>query len=980
MKKTLRLFILTLVMGLMSVSVVAQDFSGTYTIDLTKGSFTKSNANGTWHSEWSSSEVSGLKLSLNANNMCADNEDANLLCIYSGQSGTCSVAFVAPAGYVVKSYSFDHKLRSDNQTASITLNVNGANYTCAVGNQHVDATAPTDGQAMFTQTGANKGVTYSNFTVTIEKGELELPFQTTTIVNGAFAEGTKWYTMKIKNQFYITDNAGADKIVVSGHGRTDLADSDLWCFTGDEENGYQIYNKQAGATKVLASSTEMMGTTGGSTFPTLQPADALPANYVGVWDFNVSTDFSGVNGFYIALRGHASSIMNLRDGNLAFWTGGSDAGSTIVITDMEDVVVEENVCYVFDNAGSTIPYRIPAIAQASNGNLIAVADYRYSKGDIGSGALDLRYRISTDHGKTWGDIKTLVSKNYNGGGNLHTGYGDPCIVADRESGRVLVMSCSGNVMFPNGQRNNHQGIARFYSYDNGETWSVPHDLSDSIYALFDNCTIGTARSMFVGSGKISQSKTIKVGDYYRIYCAILFKDAAGTNKNYALYSDDFGETWSVLGGVNVAPIPSGADEPKAEELPDGSVLVSSRVSYGRQYNVFHYSNVETGEGEWTVSTFSGSANNGVVGGGGNPVNGEILVVPVKRNSDNKNMYLLLQSLQFGDNRTNVGIYYKELASTADFSSGETVAKNWDGRLQVSNTTSAYTTMVQMDNDTIAFFYEENAYNGGYDMIYKTFSIDSLTNKAYSATNEPVSLDTLKKNALAQEWADVADCVGDKVGNITSAGYASIEAAYEICAANYSEENYAAFKQAISEAETVQLSDRIKYRLRNKLYPTKYLVINASTMTIATLNEANENQLVSFVANEDGTWKIYGEAVNGYVGNTGANETQIPVGAAGASYLVVSNVAGESYLECTTPGGPHPAIHAAGDNIRIVPWTTAADASRWYIEPTDITTDLESVVSESNAAPEVFYDLSGRRVENPKQGIYVTSRKRKVVVK
>ncbi len=948
-----------------------------------------------------------------------------------------------------------------------------------------------------------------------------VPFTPTTIENGEFAAGTQWYTLKIGNTFYISDNDGADHIALSKT-TTDLAAADLWCFVGNDESGYQIYNKQAGAGKVLASSSTMgtlagYGGTGGSTYPTLQDAATLPAGTIGAWDFEQSGEIANAeNGFFMKLHGTNYAVNNFGGINkLAFWTEGKDVNSTIIvelaesaalidltngeftssnanrtwfslwesrvnngltlssgannmeadgnnisvhsgltktctltITAPEDYIVagfsfdfkhntgdtgesitvdgntyavtsnvqhvevnnlenrvatfvqsgnNKGVTYsnfkvilkkgidesagftVFQTTGQAIPYRIPAIAQASNGDLIAVADYRYSKADIGSGNLDLHYRISSDNGKTWSELKTLISYTHNGGGNLHTGYGDPCIVADRESNRVMVLSCSGNVMFPSGQRNHHQGIARFYSEDNGQTWSKPYDLSDSIYALFDNCTIGTAKSMFVGSGKISQSKTIKVGDYYRIYCAVLFKDNNGTNKNYALYSDDFGDTWSVLGGINVAAVPSGADEPKAEELPDGSVLVSSRVNGGRYFNVFHYSDVENGEGEWTVSTFSGSENNGTASPG-YTCNGEILIAPVKRTSDNQNMYLLLQSVPFGSGRQNVGFYYKELSTAADFSTGANVAKDWDGNYQVSYVTSCYSTMVQMANDTIAFLFEENSVNSGYDIVYKTFSIEQITDGAYSATKELLSPDTLQKAALEEEWAAIADYVGNNVGNLTEAGYANIEAAYEACAANYSNETYAAFKQAVTEAETVQLSDAIKYRLRNKQYSTKYLVINSTKMTIATLNEANENQLVSFVKNADGTWKILGEAVNGYVRNTAANETEILVGTSAANYNVVSNIAGESYFECTAPTGPHSCIHAAGDQTRLVPWSSDANASRWYIEPTDLVTDIETVEAATSAQPEVFYDLQGRRVEKPKNGIYITSRKRKVLVK
>lgn len=56
-------------------------------------------------------------------------------------------------------------------------------------------------------------------------------------------------------------------------------------------------------------------------------------------------------------------------------------------------------------ADAKIPYRIPAITKAKNGDLIAVADYRHSGADIGlahNGRIDLHARISKDNGKTWG--------------------------------------------------------------------------------------------------------------------------------------------------------------------------------------------------------------------------------------------------------------------------------------------------------------------------------------------------------------------------------------------------------------------------------------------------------------------------------------------------------------------------------------------------------------------------------------------------
>ena len=121
----------------------------------------------------------------------------------------------------------------------------------------------------------------------------QVPFKATTIENGDFAEGTTWYTMGIgEGAKLIKDNDGADYIAL-GVSTPKGNDDELWCFVGNATDGYAVYNKQAGAGKVLASKTEMnaiagIGGTGGSTYPTMQDAEALPEGYVGRWDFSAS--------------------------------------------------------------------------------------------------------------------------------------------------------------------------------------------------------------------------------------------------------------------------------------------------------------------------------------------------------------------------------------------------------------------------------------------------------------------------------------------------------------------------------------------------------------------------------------------------------------------------------------------------------------------------------------------------------------------
>ena len=924
----------------------------------------------------------------------------------------------------------------------------------------------------------------------------QTPFKVTTIENGEFASGTTWYTMGIGDGAkLIKDNAGADHITL-GTSMPKGADDELWCFVGNDTDGYAIYNKQAGASKVLASKTTMSslsgyGGTGGSTYPTMQDAANLPSGYVGRWDFATSNKIANVNGYFMRIHGTNYAVNNFGGiGKLAFWAEGADAGSTIVFTAAEtsvEILVSKGSFtasnanntwhskwesseladfslstsannmttsgdyiagysgqsgssaytitapeglvvkgYSFDyvntdndgsytltlaaegesyttsatvqhldvevadpartvsftqsgaNKGITfsnfivymkldirtpepafdvfptltsndIPYRIPAITTAKNGNIIAVADYRHSRNDIGmatNGRIDLRARISTDNGETWGEIFDIIQgKGAEGidasNNDMYVGFGDPAIVADRESDRVLVISCSGNVSFPNGQRNNHQGIAHFYSNDNGLNWSTPVDRSESIYSQFDNTQHGPVRAMFVGSGKISQSQYIKVGDYYRIYCAVLVKNVNGTHVNFVLYSDNFGESWTVLGGGEVSPIPSGGDEPKADELPDGSVIISSRTTGGRIYNIFTYTDSEKAEGSWGTSKYSNSNNSGTIAVN-NSTNGEIMFVPAKRKADNKKVYLALQSVPLGSGRANVGIYYKELETLEDFISPDAIAANWDGRHQASYVGSAYSTMTLQHDNNVGFLYEEDTYGtngGGYTIVYKNYSIEYITDSAY-VFDADVDKTAIVAAGIDAKIANFDTNAPIYVGSVDSNSLEAVSALIEAYKEKPSYETYEAINAGIANLPRLEIVAGKWYRIRNsaRSNATLYLNPEASRVSTATSNVSNANQLFTFLPTGNSKeYYLYNGNYQYMLGPLGNNETQPIVttdNAAAGKWKIESTTTGLSSIICQNKTGSNTGLHLAGDNVRLVPWTNNAEASLWYIEPVD----------------------------------------------
>ncbi|MBR1594350.1 MAG: exo-alpha-sialidase [Alloprevotella sp.] len=368
---------------------------------------------------------------------------------------------------------------------------------------------------------------------------------------------------------------------------------------------------------------------------------------------------------------------------------------------------------------SGFPYRIPAIAKAKNGDLIALSDRRPCGNDIGYGRVDILMRVSVDNGATWdGAEEVLVGT---GEGPL-TGFGDACLVADRNRNELTLICCSGDVPYWSNTIDHHQGImvthARYDRSKGSWRWGEPKDISESFYRdLFG----GRVPGMFMGSGRICQSRQVKVGNYYRLYAAMC------THKgNWVVYSDDFGDTWKVLGSAAVSCAPQG-DEPKCEELPDGSVLLSSRKHCGRYFNIFKFTDRKNAVGAWTGVVDSQQAEGGI-SNEGNSCNGEILIVNARRVKGGKKATLALQSMPAGPGRSHVTIYFKDITDPATYRDAKAFAEAWDGSYRVTEKQSAYSTMVQQQDGCIAFLYEEEP--GSYQIVYLPLDIRTITGGLY----------------------------------------------------------------------------------------------------------------------------------------------------------------------------------------------------------------------------------------------------------
>ncbi|MBQ9190737.1 MAG: exo-alpha-sialidase [Bacteroidaceae bacterium] len=390
----------------------------------------------------------------------------------------------------------------------------------------------------------------------------------------------------------------------------------------------------------------------------------------------------------------------------------------------------EPTCLFKNYDNYNIPYRIPAIALTRKGDLLAAVDRRYCYLDIGYGRIDITARTSKDNGRTWSP-DTVIQRGSGIEGSDDCGYGDLAMVADRTSNRVLCMSVTGNVIYIKGTRANPNRIARWYSPDGGRSWTRAEDVTDAFYKMLPH-----TRTMFIGSGRIMQSRIIRKGKYYRLYCSVLTRTQMGQEDvacNYVIYSDDFGQNWQLLGATTMDGTDSpcvGGDEPKTEELPNGDVILSSRKWYGRYFNVFHFNDISRDQesGSWGTCVASHDVEGGIRVGA-NSCNGEILLVDAEEVATKRPVKLMLQSLPFGEGRLDVGIYYKEIIPNGIYSP-RAFAAHWTRGLQVSHTTSAYSTMIQQKDRRIAFFWEEELYENGFDMLYRPLTIEEITQGKY----------------------------------------------------------------------------------------------------------------------------------------------------------------------------------------------------------------------------------------------------------
>ncbi|WP_113653585.1 sialidase family protein [Pedobacter namyangjuensis] len=244
------------------------------------------------------------------------------------------------------------------------------------------------------------------------------------------------------------------------------------------------------------------------------------------------------------------------------------------------------------NQDNVLSHRIPGLATAKDGSLLAIYDARYTVARDLQGHIDIGLSRSTDKGKTWLPMQVVLDMGEWGGlPQKFNGVSDACILVDKNSGDIYV---AGLWMYgvinekgvwvegltEKSEDWNHQWktkgsqpgfdvkqTAQFLivkSTDNGKTWGKPVNLTK----------MAKKEEWWLWAPAPGQGITLKDGT---LVFPTQGRDAKGKPFSNITYSKDSGKTWQ----TSNAAVTEETTENMAVELTDGSIMLNMRANANR---------------------------------------------------------------------------------------------------------------------------------------------------------------------------------------------------------------------------------------------------------------------------------------------------------------------------------------------------------------------------------------------------------------
>ena len=228
-------------------------------------------------------------------------------------------------------------------------------------------------------------------------------------------------------------------------------------------------------------------------------------------------------------------------------------------------------------------YRIPAIIQLPQGDLLAFAEGRVNgSGDFGD--INIVLKRSNDLGRTWSSIETIVDYS-----NLQAGNPAPMVdLLDPKypKGRIFLFYNTGNNH--EGEVRNGNGLREVWyktSVDNGKTWSEPVNITIQVHKPNQPNTNPSYnfkedwRHYANTPGHAMQFTSLPYNG--RIYIAANHSEGKPQKNDddyfaHGFYTDNHGKSFKLSENVNLP----GSNECSAAELSNGRLMINARNQKG----------------------------------------------------------------------------------------------------------------------------------------------------------------------------------------------------------------------------------------------------------------------------------------------------------------------------------------------------------------------------------------------------------------
>jgi len=335
-------------------------------------------------------------------------------------------------------------------------------------------------------------------------------------------------------------------------------------------------------------------------------------------------------------------------------------------------------------------FRIPATIVAPNGDVLAFAEGR-TNSCSDAGEIDLVFKRSTDHGRTWSPLQVLWHKEG------HT-VGNPAPVVDRETGAIFLLA-THNLATDREQdiidqtSMDTRRVFVLSSMDHGHSWSQPKEITSSVkkenwtwYATGPGSGTQLTRGIHAGRLMVACDHIESSTKHYY---------------SHVIYSDDHGETWNLGGRTPQHQV----NESEVAELTDGRLLLNMR-NYTPDQRYRKISHSEDGGLTW-----------------GDLRADSTLIEPICQAS--------LQRYSFPEEGQNILLFSnpasqerrEHMTLRASYDDGI----SWPASIVIYEGMSAYSDIVRLPDDRIGLLYEAGPdhQHSYYGIAFKRISLEEL---------------------------------------------------------------------------------------------------------------------------------------------------------------------------------------------------------------------------------------------------------------